>query len=312
MNTRFLETLVWLTRLCSFSRTAEKLNTTQPAISTRMSKLENMLGVQLYRRSERRFELTAAGRRIFEHAEQIVALSAELLQLAQEEGEDEKPIAIGVIEMVTMSWLPSFIYKLNSNLPESSLYIGTGTSQQLIQQLRDDEMDLVFVVGPLDEPNIVTRPICNLKQEWSANPDYFDCTTPIDIVQLSHLPIVLPRPGTSGYQLIVEYFRSYGIMHVPRQGQRITIDCAFSMVTALGIIKAGLAIMPLPSLAFRDELSKGALIPLMISQPLPPITISAAWKSPVSSRLISRLVDIGLQAAGEFADTCDRGEIWPA
>ncbi len=78
MNTRFLETLVWLTRLRSFTRAKENLNTTQPAISSKFSKLEEILGVELYDRNERRFELTAAGRRILRHTEEIVTLSAEL------------------------------------------------------------------------------------------------------------------------------------------------------------------------------------------------------------------------------------------
>ncbi len=312
MNIRFLETLVWLTRLRNFTRAAEKLNTTQPAISIRINKLEELLGVELYDRNERRFELTAAGRRILPHAEQVVKLVAELRDMARRDDELDTPLSIGVIESVTMSWLPRFIRDVSASLPTATLYFGTGTSRQLIQELRDDTMNLIFVVGPLDEPNIVTCPICTTRQDWVANPSHFDCDSEIDVVDLSRLPVVLQRTGSSGYDTMIDYFRGYGIENIPSRDRKLTINCAYSLVTAVEIVKAGLAIMPLPSILCRADFAGRQLAPMRIRQSLPLINVFACWKPPLASPLIHRLIDLSIKAASDYAETCEPHQMWAA
>lgn len=313
MNTRFLETLVWLNRLGSFSRTAEKLNTTQPAISTRMSKLETLLGTQLYHRGERQFDLTAAGRKILQHAEDIVTLTAQLQQLVRDADVIDRPLSIGVIEMVTQSWLSLLILEIRSTMPIAKLYIGTGTSQQLIQDLREDRMDMIFVLGPLAEPNVGVRPLCTMEQEWSANPLVFDCETELDIVQLCKLPIVLPRAGSSSYQMMVEYFKTYGILNLPSRERHLTIDCAYSLVSAIPIIRAGLAVMPLPAFLLMGNFAGEGMARMPVRQRLPSCSIVAAWKESKENRAIHNIVEMSVKAAGEFTSgLLPAGKIFPA
>ncbi len=300
MNTRFLETLVWLNRLGSFRRTAEKLNTTQPAISTRMSQLEKLLGTQLYHRGERQFDLTPAGRQILQHAEDIVTLTAQLQQLVRDADQIDRPVSIGVIEMVTQSWLSLLIQEVRSTMPVAKLYIGTGTSQQLIQDLREDRMDMIFVIGPLEEPNVSVRPICTMEQEWSANPTVFDCENEVDVVQLCQLPIVLPRAGTSSYQMMVEYFKTYGILNMPSRERHLTIDCAYSLVSAIPIIRAGLAVMPLPAFLLTDDFTGAGISRMPVRQRLPSCSIVAAWKSSKDNRTLQNILGISVEAAGAF------------
>jgi DNA-binding transcriptional LysR family regulator len=100
LNVSFLETFVWLVRLRSFSRTAEMLNATQPAVSNRIGKLELLLNVRLYDRNSRQFVLTPAGRRILRYAEQIVSATASLREVALDDEHIANEIRIGVLETV--------------------------------------------------------------------------------------------------------------------------------------------------------------------------------------------------------------------
>ena len=61
MNTRFLETLVVLTRVGSFRETAEALHVTQTAVSQRIASLEDLIGLELIDRSSRKLALTPQG-----------------------------------------------------------------------------------------------------------------------------------------------------------------------------------------------------------------------------------------------------------
>ena len=63
MNLRFVEAFYWVASLKSISRAAEKLHLTQSAMSSRISPLEEELGVLLLDRGDKQFKLTAAGAR---------------------------------------------------------------------------------------------------------------------------------------------------------------------------------------------------------------------------------------------------------
>lgn len=310
MNTRFLETLVWLTRYRSFARTAEKLNTTQPAISNRISKLEELLGVKLYDRGARQFELTPAGRRILRYAEDIVDLAAELREVAVSDEMLDARLRIGVIEIVTMSWLPLLLEKLTQNYPKAAFEISTGTTSQLVERLRNDDVDVVFVVGPINEPRTQSIPICNMGIDWLANPAKYDCESELDIVELSHLPIVLPAPGSSGYEQITEYFRSFGITNVPPDDRKLFIDCVYSAGTAVQVVTSGMGIMALPLFLAADHLERGALKCLKVRQQLAPFYLTGCYKQPATNQFIDRVVGRAREAAVNFAAESDPAHFW--
>ena len=62
MNLRFIEAFVWVARLRSFTAAAEKLYTTQAAISARIATLEDDFGVKLFERDKRTVALTHSGK----------------------------------------------------------------------------------------------------------------------------------------------------------------------------------------------------------------------------------------------------------
>ena len=105
MNLRFVEAFYWVASLKSISRAAEKLFLTQSAMSSRISTLEEELGVLLLDRGGKQFKLTAAGARFLVYADKLLALQREV---KAEMGSDQ-PMAvsmrIGAIESVLHSWL---------------------------------------------------------------------------------------------------------------------------------------------------------------------------------------------------------------
>jgi len=299
MNTRFLETLVWLSRLRSFSRVAEKLHTSQPAISNRINKLEELLGVRLYDRSARQFELTPAGRRILHHAEQMVTLSSELCELAVSDEQIDAQIRIGVLEMTTMSWLPSFIEHVMEAFPKAAFKIGTGTSPELLQKLRDDEMDLVFVTDPVNEPNVKSQPLCNIAISFVADPRRFPCDEEVDAVALSRLPIILPGRGSSGHAFLMDYFHRFGVTSMGSAGQRLVLEAIYSLGTTIQLARCGLGIVSLPTFLVAEDLQEGRLAAMKLRNPMPALNMTACCKQPVTNTLIVRLIDM---ASAEVAD----------
>ena len=79
MNQRFVEAFYWVATLKSMTRAAEKLFMTQSAISSRVSALEEELGVLLIdRRDRQQFALTNAGMRFLNYAERLMTLHRQM------------------------------------------------------------------------------------------------------------------------------------------------------------------------------------------------------------------------------------------
>src|SRR3954463_11858294 len=75
-----IETFLWVANLRSFRGAAEKLNTTQPAVSMRIAQLEDLLGVRLLDRDRRVVAPTQKGQVLLAYAERLMRLHAEMIE----------------------------------------------------------------------------------------------------------------------------------------------------------------------------------------------------------------------------------------
>ncbi|WP_243712172.1 LysR family transcriptional regulator, partial [Burkholderia pyrrocinia] len=137
MNIRFLETFVWLAKLENFRLTAEKLHTTQAAVSSRIASLEEAFDVRLFDRNTRSATLTPAGRRMLAYAERIVRLDGEMRRDI-DAASDAGLIRIGVIESIVHSWFPALMAQLRERYPRLDVEITSDTTLHLTRLLSTD------------------------------------------------------------------------------------------------------------------------------------------------------------------------------
>ncbi len=310
MNIRFLETLIWLTRLKSFSKTAEKLNTTQPAISSRMSKLEEWVGCELYVRQAREFELTSHGRQILAYAERIVGLSDELLRISAAVPDSMAELRMGIIEIGTLSWLKRFLESFQEDFPSTTLRITTGTTSTMLKDLREDTIDIAFVVGPVNEPHVHSDQICSFAIEWHANPNVFSCDEEIDVVELSHKPIIMYGRDSSASNTISQYFETYGIVDLPMRHRKVVLDCVYSAWSGAHAVREGLGVMPLPSFLFKADVEAGHFAPMRVRQKIPALNLTACYKQARTEFPMRRIVNMARDSASAFAKTQDENHFW--
>ena len=117
MNLRFLETFFWLARLKSFTATAARLNTTQPAVSGRIRALERELGAKLLFRTTREVHLTPEGLAILQHVETILEEARHLGERAGAAGEPAGIVRIGVVDAIVRTWLPRLLEHMRESAP---------------------------------------------------------------------------------------------------------------------------------------------------------------------------------------------------
>jgi len=188
--------------------------------------------------------------------------------------------------------------------------VTTGTTPSLLRELRDGALDMIFVIGPVNEPNVHRNQICSCAIEWYANPKVFPCDKEIDVVELSHLPIISYSRGSSVYDFIQQYFETYGVADLPMRHQKIVLDCVYSAWSGAHAVRQGLGVMPLPAFLFEKETASGVLARLRVREKMPALTITACYTDTNTNPVLSDLVRIARTSASEFAQTQQPDEFW--
>ncbi len=164
-----LETLAWIARLGTFRAAAERLNTTQPAISARVREIESQLGIEIFRREGRGVVLTARGRQLVQDCEPLLAGFERALMGAGGAAGATGVVRIGAGEIAAASCLPGFVHALERDLPGVTLEIDLDLTARMLQHLLGGTRDMVFLAGPVASPGLQTAPIGAVRLVWLAS-----------------------------------------------------------------------------------------------------------------------------------------------
>ena len=114
-----IETFMWVVTLGSFRGAAQKLNTTQPAISQRIAQLEREVGVKLLQRDRRMVLPTPSGRQLMVYAEKLIGLRSEMLAVVGDRSAMRGVLRLGVAETIVHTWLSQLIKSVNTQISRS-------------------------------------------------------------------------------------------------------------------------------------------------------------------------------------------------
>ena len=309
MNTRFLESFVCLARLGSFSRTAEQLHASQPAISSRISALEDSLGVELYVRGTKPIELTAEGKQVLAYAEEICGLEHKLRRVGVRNA-FHGTIKLGVIEVVTLTWLIPFIRRLRERYPDAVIEVVTGLQSELMTQLKNETLDMVLGLGPAVDARFESRSLCEYAMCWIGNPAYFQFESEVSIMDIARLPIVLTKSNSSFYPLIRNALISYGLDYVFSNNQKVKFDCVYSFATGSHLLKEGVGVMPMVPAAMDDDFSTGKLKVIGVREKMPDLHIMAMYRKNIDNDFVPVVAEIAREEACRFCAGRPREYAW--
>ena len=148
-------------RLGSISRAAERVMSSQPAISLQVRMLEEELGVLLFERRGPRISLTRVGERLYELAMPLVEGMDRLPDVFAERhhGISSDFLRIGAGQTSATYVLPEFLKRFREEYPGIRVDVRTGTGQQRLSWLRAYELDLVLAAMDIPPPDLEFCPI---------------------------------------------------------------------------------------------------------------------------------------------------------
>ena len=150
-----LETLLTVCEKGSFTKAAEALSLTQPAVSHHISLLEQELGVKIFfRRSKGPLKLTPEGEIVVKYAKRINGLYQRMLQKLDDESRQITTLRVGITHTAESNIIAEVLAKYGNLNPGVSVIVVTDTINNLYNMLSDYELDLAIVEGRLQDPNI--------------------------------------------------------------------------------------------------------------------------------------------------------------
>jgi LysR family carnitine catabolism transcriptional activator len=236
-----LETFLAVAELQSFGRAAERLRLSQPAVTSRVQRLERVMGVALLSRTTRRVSLTDAGERLRQQAQQMM----DELQSLRQEFRDEVVlkrgrIAIGAAPTVAATILPPILARFMQRWPGVSIDLHDDFVGPTVERVSKGEVDLGLVPYEGDSRIFDFRPL--------LRDDFY---------------ILVPRDHPLA-QRAEAHFReigAYPLLSMPKEAavwqtvarafdaERMTFNPAFqarSLFTLLGLVEAGVGLTLVP------------------------------------------------------------------
>ena len=219
-----IETFMWVVTLGSFRGAAQKLNTTQPAISQRIAQLEREVGVKLLQRDRRMVLPTPSGRQMMVYAEKLIGLRAEMLAAIGDRSAMRGVLRLGVAETIVHTWLSQLIKSVNHAYPNLSLEIEVDITPNLRTRLLAQEIELAFLLGPLTAPTVSNRVLCDYPIGFLASPSLGLGNRRLTVHDLAKFPIITFPRKTQPYEIVSSLFNRPGSAADAAARQRLARD----------------------------------------------------------------------------------------
>jgi DNA-binding transcriptional LysR family regulator len=292
-----LETFIWVVTLGSFRGAANKLNTTQPAISQRIALLESELGVQLLQRDRRKVSPTSEGREMLLYAEKLIGLRSEMIAAVGDPSAMRGVLRLGVSETIVHTLLSRLIKSVDNLYPNLSIEVEVDISRNLRSRLLAQEIDLALLLGPLAEPDIENLILCDYPNGFLASPALKLGKAPLSLHDLARHPIITFGRRTQPYETVKSLFN--------RPDMPTTkIHASASLATIVHMALEGLGVAVIPMAIVEEEIASGKLQLLETNVRVPSLTFSASWlarPSAIAVKIVAELAAKLAQQSGAVA-----------
>jgi DNA-binding transcriptional LysR family regulator len=298
LDFRSIETFLWVVKLGSFRGAAQRLNTTQPAISQRIAGLEREMGVRLLNREHRVASPTPSGRQMMVYAEKLIGLRSEMMAEVGDPRAMRGVLRLGVAETIVHTWLPRLIKSVNTTYPNLSLEIEVDITPNLNARLLAQEVELAFVLGPPSDAGVRSRVLCDYPVGFFASPSLGFGSGPHALAELAKFPIITFPSKTRPYEMVRALFNRPEL-------PPIRLHASASLATVIHMANEGLGIAVIPAAIVENELANGRLQQLDTELNIPPLTFSAAWLASPEMLAVERVAELAgriAQAGGEVDD----------
>lgn len=240
----------------SITRAAQRLNTVQSNVTTRIRQLETTLATPLFDRINRRLIITPAGRLLADYADRLLALAEEAEQAVRGFDTPCGRLRLGSMETTAAARLPAILAAFRRRHADVALSLTTAPTRQLVEAVLQHRLDAVLAAAPLRHAELASEPLLDetLVLISAADlPASATVTLPTHFARHGEPPALLTfRDGCSYRQRLLDWVRDEGMPH-----GALSEFGTFEAI--VGCVAAGMGISLLPLSVLGPHLSAGTI-----------------------------------------------------
>ncbi len=289
---RQLEALYWIDREGSFAGAAERLHTSQAAISKRVRELEGVIGEELFDRSLRQARFTEKGIQLLQAAQQLLRNREVILESLVNPKAMIRKIRIGITELVAMTWLPALLSGVRARYPHVVIEPDVDAASRLLSKLQSDLLDLVIAPDAFAHDGLSVKVLSSAEFAWMCKPGTIPPSRPMSARELSEQTLLM-QSDHSALGVIVDRWLQENL--AVRTTPPIVTN---SLLPLIGLTAAGMGVSYMPRACLMPMIEAGKLQLIETQEAVPAVPYVAIYKPGRKSILVS---DITLLAQ----ESCD-------
>jgi DNA-binding transcriptional LysR family regulator len=266
MADRRLQVFHAVAKHLSFTKAAEALFMTQPAVTFQIRQLEEHFNTRLFDRAHGRIALTPAGVLALDYAERILSLSSELdTRLKEMSGQVAGPLLIGASTTIAEFLLPQVLGEFKTRYPAVVPRLFVANSEAVQGRIAERSLDLGFIEGDSHLPSLVTDVCCDDELRVVCAPSHplakLKSVAPKALMEHAY---VSREPGSGTREVIDNYLQKAGV-----QPDSLQVVMELGSPEALkGLVATGLGFTIMSRAIAALEVKLGRLVQIPLSPPL--------------------------------------------
>ena len=266
MADRRLQVFHTVARLLSFTKAAEALHMTQPAVTFQVRQLEEQFNTRLFDRTHNRISLTEAGKRVYEYAHRIFDLYSEMDNAIREmTGDVSGVLMIGASTTIAEYMLPALLGDFKKKYPDVNVQLKVSNSDGIVHMVENNVIDLGVVESPVMNKNLVVD-VCRIDQLVAVvSPQHpLAENESVRLEALLEYPYICREEGSGPREVIEDYMNEMGIHE-----SQIHLSMELGSPESIkGAVEAGMGVSIVSFATVQKELKLGTLVVLTLEPSL--------------------------------------------
>jgi DNA-binding transcriptional LysR family regulator len=266
MADRRLQVFQTVARLLSFTKAAEELHMTQPAVTFQVRQLEEQFNTRLFDRTHNRISLTDAGKRVHECAERIFELYAEMDNSVRElTGDISGVLILGASTTIAEYMLPALLGDFKAKYPDITIRLKVANTDGIVSQVENNAIDLGVVEAPVNNKNLVVEE-CRTDHMVLIVPPAHELAKEdvVPIQRVADYPFICREEGSGTREVMIESMHHAGVSPTD-----LNIAMELGSLEAIkGAVEAGMGVSILSNATIQKELKLGTLVAVQLDPPI--------------------------------------------
>lgn len=191
-----VETFLAVCQTKNYTRAAEQLNITQPAVSQHIKYLEDYFGVKLFEIKGKQFSITSEGEEVY-HLARILKLNITKFKEHLLTNTGNKEISLGATRTIGEFILPPIIAAYGKEYPSHIIKMKVDSAEGLLEKVKYGEMDFAFIEGPFDETDFNVIEFMEERYIPVCSPQFELAGQEVTIEMLTKYPLILKEENRS-------------------------------------------------------------------------------------------------------------------